>query len=384
MLNSNKKLNFSILSFFKLLSVLGFLFYSTHINSNQFKIYAIYFAGYQIVSQIVLLQLPILFFRYGKNINFKILYAKISVILVPFAFILLFILIFGFGEVNKYYYMFPVIILFSLGQITSELTRCIDSETKAYVLLCLPSVSFLISGILIFTNIIDSFFEIWIIEIIFFSITPFYGLIKYLSFRKFDLDLKYIYNLWKFFSANLYLNGIIWYFYFNAPIFFLENRITDFEFKQFAQALRIMTALSTISSLISLIYQKYILSLYIQKKEYYNFKNKFKSIAVKLYLLLSLVCLVFLFLGSGDLFIYLTPFLFFVLFSTIYFISNFLIAEEKTTIIPKSMIIGFLVFIFFISFMYLTSFNIQYSLFCIFFGLFITLTLRFKYTFYEK
>lgn len=382
---SKRIFNFSIISVFKSLSILGYIYFSTDIDLIEFKKYALYFSFYQLISQVVLLQLPILFFRYGKNPNFKIAYAKFSLLLIITALLIsVLVVVVKPSESYQVFYAIPVVILFSVGQIYSELTRGCSNESQAFVLSGLPSVAYLISLVLIYFGVIDKFFEIWLIEICFFLITPIYGFIKLFSLRKSEVNINDIKSQWKIFSRNLYINGIIWYFYFNAPVFLLKDSLSDLVFNELAKTLRIMTALSTAAALIGIVFQKDILELFINKENYILYKNKFKSHIKKV--IIFLIFSPFLLFIHGEFLIYLLLGLMFILFLTIYFISNFLIAEEKTTIIPKSMIVGFFTYVslFFFNSFILDIHSIISIITPIFIGLFVTLLIRFKITFYEQ
>jgi hypothetical protein len=172
--------------------------------------------------------------------------------------------------------------------------------------------------------------------------------------------VKKLYPFWQRISLPLIPNNLLWYFYFNAPVIIGYQLITQVDkFNEMALLFRFVVAISTISSMLALVFQKKVISIYEHNRLRYLFiKNIFINIFIPSFLLLSVllsfvvtillgllpvtktceVCMVAV--NNFDTFIAL-----FYLFFSIYLMSHYFVAEKNMAVISPSMFIGFVVYV---------------------------------------
>lgn len=345
-MNTEKLYNLAVIAFGKGLSVLGFIIYSLLLEHNDFKTYSLYFASFQIFSQVIAFQIPISTFRFSDDYNFVTFAKRYCGFLITTGLITGSISLFFFkkGEIT------PLIItattLLTSFNIGNEYVRGQFSERTSFILSGLTGVSYIIGIVLLLSPLEDviDVYNIIAVDLVILVVLNIY-IWKYFPKNVKKINYSIVLKNWKEFSFGLYLNGILWYLYFNLPFIVFQNLLSPKEFTHFAQFLRVNNGLSTASAMLALAFQKETLNSFLNKRNkevYFNKRIKFMK-KVKVMLVSSVFLMIILKLLNLNSAYYLELVPFMIIFICLYFLSNLLLAEKKTIFISSSMLVGFII-----------------------------------------
>jgi len=331
----------------------------------------LYFAIWQFSSQLLSMQMGTTFFRCGLRSAFT---PKLTLILGSFyplvigALIALCISI-SIASISFSSILIPAFfmaVIVAVFIIVSEYARAKINERLVFVIYMLPGLVYL--GLF-------SFGKIYQIElpltVLLFAESITYTLMAMVLLVKCNVKLtlpsaslmsacKRVYPFWQRISLPLIPNNLLWYFYFNAPVIIGYQLISNVqEYNDMALLFRFVVALSTISSMLALVFQKKVITIYEQDRaRYLKIKHAFVSIFIPGFFALSIMAtfvvkfvLGFLALGEScgvctvavdniDTFIFL-----FYFFFSIYLMSHYFVAEKNMKVISPSMLIGFVVYV---------------------------------------
>lgn len=339
---------------------------------NEFAQFAFYFSVIQILGQVFSMQLGPMFFRKGivpknqpilrsalKSFNLYILIAGV----LALTFI-------QSNESIATYIFVSIIAAFYI--ITHEYARAELNERQAYTVSLFFSAQYLlVAAISKNFEYTPTFQQIATLDVIWHLVTIFiYG--KILNTNNFKIlkskQITIIYILWHRVSRQLIINTLAWYLIFNIPTIIGRYTINnDQEYTELSITMRIMVALSTLSSTICLSFQKNISLIYTNDRNKYE---KYKAIIIfKLPAALFIISLVFFIIfnnlldhnSSKTILILKNNLIELVasgyLFTILYSLSIVLIAEEKFKEIHVSMTIGVAIYISTFLIAIITKFN---------------------------
>lgn len=358
--------NISILILSRGLVLIGFFLIPSVLTAEDFRSYAMYFAVWQLLSQIFTLQLGVTFFRCGINSKFNRVINELgSLFYYILIVITLFFVVFIFIG-NIYLLSIVTASVVSIFIIVSELARARFNERIVFFLYTIPGVLY-VSLFFLGKTIFEDFSVHFIVgcEFLLYLLMTLFLLEKTIGMNKFSYSrfisgLKRLLPFWRRFSLPLIPNNIIWYFYFNAPIVIGYKIIDDAEqYNSMALMFRFVVAISTVSSMLALVLQKDIVRRFeSDSKSYYKIKEAFKKIFIPALFFLCLVLVYLKFLFDADLkmlfenyfyLMFLNGFAWFVclfyLFIGTYLMSHYFVAEKDLSVISPSMGIGFFVYI---------------------------------------
>ena len=381
------------------LALSGFFLLSEVMSQTDFKSYAIYFASWQFGSQLLSMQVGTTFFRCGIK---KAYTRRIDSILALFIPVITLALLFAIITISSKNIVFPAIfmsIIVATFVIVSEYARAKISEYIVFIVFMFPGIVYLV--LFGMAALLD--FEITL-QILLYVETFTYAFlslllllickIKFLgSYTNFISSVKKIKPFWVRVSLPLIPNNLLWYFYFNGPIILGYKLIENIEdFNSMAILFRFVVAISTVSSMFALVYQKKIISIFEKSKiEYLKIKKTFIFLFLPLFLGFC-TCLYLIFqtltpwfinrldcmvcniaFENSEVLIYL-----FFVFLSVYMMSHYFVAEKNLKVISPSMIIGFIFYMLaiLVGFFYSLSFS-DTSIYALCLSLSITLTIRY-------
>jgi hypothetical protein len=353
------------------MALAGFFLLPAVTSANDFKQYALYFAIWQFSSQLLSMQVGTTFFRCGLRSAFT---HKLTLLLGSFYSLVIGALIALFTSISVTLISFSTMfipaffmsVIVAIFIIASEYARARINERLVFVIYMLPGLVYL--GLFSFGKFYQleiSLTVLLLTESITYAVMAIVLLVKCnvkltLPSPKLTSAFKRVYPFWRRISLPLIPNNLLWYFYFNAPVIIGYQLIANVDaYNDMALLFRFVVALSTISSMLALVFQKKIISIYEQDRErYLKIKRFFVSVFIPIFFafssaltliakpLLGLlpladtcgVCLVAV--DSIDFFILL-----FYLFFSIYLMSHYFVAEKNMSVISPSMFIGFVVYV---------------------------------------
>jgi len=348
------------------MALAGFFLLPSVTSANDFKQYALYFAVWQFSSQLFSMQLGTTFFRCGLRNEFT---KTLHCLLAAFYLILLIGLLSFITALSSANIIVPAIfmsVIVATFIIVSEYARAKLNERLVFCVFMLPGLLYL----LLF--VIGTYFEIelsirtiLLAESILYSLMVVFILLKcnvglVWSTAKLSRSFKRVFPFWYRISFPLIPNNILWYFYFNAPIIIGYKLISDVnDYNEMALLFRFVVAISTVSSMLALVFQKQIITIFEQDLPRYR---KIKYIFLSFFIPCFFAVCVFGFVALDAMSSLLKEavscdvctvafsnvgvfiFLFYMFFS-IYLMSHYFVAEKNLTIISPSMFIGFVVYI---------------------------------------
>ena len=348
------------------MALAGFFLLPAVISANDFKQYALYFATWQFSSQLLSMQVGTTFFRCGLLPAFTY---KLSLLLgcfYPLVIGALVVLVASLSFTTILVPAFFMSVIVAGFIIVSEYARAKINERLVFVMYMLPGLVYL--GLFSFGKLYQieiSLTVLLLTESVTYSIMAIVLLVSCnvkvtLPNRELTLAFKRVYPFWQRISLPLIPNNLLWYFYFNAPVIIGYKLITNVHlYNDMALLFRFVVAVSTISSVLALVFQKKVISIYEQDRiRYLKIKHIFVSLFIPIFFLLSIVLkfiseYIFALLPLGEscdvclvavdnieIFIFL-----FYLFFSIYLMSHYFVAEKNMAVISPSMFIGFVVYV---------------------------------------
>ncbi len=381
-------------------SVLGFFLLAAAMDAENFSRYAFYFSFWQISSQAIGLQIGVTLFRVGNTIEHSISARSIFTLLKKVSGVATLTFMIALSADNVYLSAILMALIFSTFYAISEYARSQISEASIYAIHALPGLLYItifISSWCTGTNY--SFIEIITIE----ALSYFLGFLLIIRFLPQETSknsctstaLRNIYPAWKQISLPLIPNNLIWYIYFNLPQVLLHFAETDPEkYRTQALVFRTILALATVTSNLSLPFQKKVVSIFEENQHQYQ--NLKKNITLRLLpTSLPLIC------AAGGIYslivsnlrtaplnpdlleitkeIYIQLSLITWLFFSIFTFGHFLLAEKNSKIAAKTMLAGFPFYcgVFFSA--NLLGLSIELSaIYALITALLVTLTLRYS------
>lgn len=350
------------------LSILGFFILPLVMTQNGFKTYVLYFSIWQILSQLIGMQLGATLFRYGRDVKYtktiNALLYKIQRLLLWTPFVFMFAVAFNL-------YIFAALVMscqFAIFNIYSDYSRAFMPENKIFRLQLFAGLLYLIITVInLLLNTLVYIQSFIIVEWLSYYILTYY-LYRLISMQfegtdsqlRNNKNIRRIFGAWKKISLPLLPNNLTWYFYFNAPQIFAYYLVSEsITYNQQAILFRVVVALSTFSSTIVLAFQKKVVSIYDESLgKYIKLKKKILcfympcsfiavvtlSISYKLLYKHNLIHIVLpteysILPNHFDVFLLL-----FWLFIAIYSLSHYFIAEKNMAIIAPSMIFGLIIY----------------------------------------
>lgn len=374
-------------------------------KEEEFKSYALYFSLWQVISQISGAQFGATLFRYGAMPEYQQSAIKVVAILnriLPVSVVAIVVL--SFSGASVFILSGIMSLQFSIFNSTSELARALSDEVKVFKFHALPGAAYLIIFIVYSYSGLE--FDFWVVasvEAVAYAITTFFVYIKIPSTTrriKFSGALSKLLSPWLLTSLPLIPNNLIWYIYFNLPQIASYYITTDAaQYKEQAILFRIVVALSTFTSILSLAFQKKTVQIYEESKDKYR---SIKMTTAKKYIpaaflacaFLPLIFYILKGLGGSKLYetatilklaehIYLLSVLTWLFFST-YTTALFFVAEKRMRTAARSMLIGFVAYIAALPLLAL-NISVEHSaLIALSIALTVTLTIRYCALICEK
>lgn len=363
------------------MALAGFFLLPAVTTATDFRQYAMYFAVWQFASQLLSMQVGTTFFRCGLRSVFT---RPLTRLLAVFYLLVLLAMMGIISTITSALMVSESSLSYSLTSTTvlivasfmavivasfivvSEYARAKINERLVFILYLLPGCVYLtLYGVAKYYSFELSLPLLLLVESIAYTVMTLLLLIKchvslVLPSGQLTSAIKKLYPFWQRISLPLIPNNLLWYFYFNAPVIIGYQLITQVdEFNEMALLFRFVVAVSTISSMLALVFQKKVISIYEHNRPRYLFiKKTFINIFIPSFLLLSLllsfvvtillavlpvdksceVCMVAV--NHFDTFIAL-----FYLFFSIYLMSHYFVAEKNMAVISPSMFIGFVVYV---------------------------------------
>ncbi|MBA6292580.1 hypothetical protein H4J58_09645 [Colwellia sp. MB3u-70] len=348
------------------MALAGFFLLPSITNANDFKQYVLYFAVWQFCSQLLSMQLGTTFFRCGLNSAFtKNLHCLLSVF-YPLLFLALLAFISTLSSANIIVSAFFMSVIVAVFIVVSEYARAKINERLVFCIYMLPGLLYL--TLFAFSKYLElelSLSQLLFSEAITYAIMTMLLLVKCevkISWSSVKLikSIKRVLPFWYRISFPLIPNNLLWYFYFNVPIVIGYRLITDVQdYNEMALLFRFVVAISTVSSLLALVFQKRIVNTFEHnKRSYGKIKHAFLTLFIPSFFVVSIIGY-FVFesiarvvklsvsCGVCDVaFNNVAVFIFlFYMFFSIYLMSHYFVAEKNLTIISPSMFIGFVVYV---------------------------------------
>lgn len=348
------------------MALAGFFLLSSVTSANDFKQYALYFAIWQFSSQLLSMQIGTTFFRCGLRSAFT---NKLTLLLGCFYPLVIGALVALFASISFATILVPAFfmsVIVAVFIIVSEYARAKINERLVFVMYMVPGLVYLgLFSLGKFYQLELSFTVLLLTESVTYAVMAIVLLVKCnvkltLPPPKLTLAFKRVYPFWQRISLPLIPNNLLWYFYFNAPVIIGYQLITNVHaYNDMALLFRFVVAVSTISSMLALVFQKKVISIFEQDRaRYLKIKHTFVSFFIPSFFVLSIiltfiakfvfgllplgescgVCLVAV--DNMDTFIFL-----FYLFFSIYLMSHYFVAEKNMAVISPSMFVGFVVYV---------------------------------------
>ncbi|WP_143323503.1 hypothetical protein [Cognaticolwellia aestuarii] len=347
------------------MALAGFFLLAFAVNASDFQQYALYFAVWQLGSQLLSLQLGTTFFRCGlRSVFTKNLHSVLSSFypIIFFAF-LIFVIAASFSHIMTSGFFMSLIVAIFI--VVADYARASINERIVFIAYMLPGLLYL--TLFFFSKYLYGELTLLVLlysESTIYVLITIYLLIKCdvkfsVTFVKLKASLKKIRPFWYKISLPLIPNNLLWYFYFNAPVIIGYKAISDVEeYNEMALFFRFIVAISTASSTLALVFQKKIISIYENDKaRYLRIKSWFISRFIPFFLI---VCLAGYFLmdflwtlfypalgceicnvviSKKGMLLYL-----FYIFLNIYLMSHYFVAEKDLSVISPSMVVGFIAY----------------------------------------
>jgi hypothetical protein len=348
------------------MALAGFFLLPSITSANDFKQYALYFAVWQFCSQLLSMQLGTTFFRCGLSNAFtKNLHCMLAAF-YPLLLLALLAFISTLSSANIIVSAFFMSVIVAVFIVVSEYARAKINERLVFCIYMLPGILYLM--LFAFSKYLElelSLSELLFSEAIIYAIMTIALLVKCevkIAWPNVKLinSTKRILPFWYRISLPLIPNNLLWYFYFNVPIVIGYKLITDVQdYNEMALLFRFVVAISTVSSLLALVFQKRIVNTFeYDKCTYGKIKHAFLTLFVPSFFAVSIIGF-FVFesiarvvklsvsCGVCDVaFNNVAVFIFlFYMFFSIYLMSHYFVAEKNLTIISPSMFIGFVVYV---------------------------------------
>ncbi len=344
------------------MALAGFFLLPSITSANDFKQYALYFAVWQFCSQLLSMQLGTTFFRCGLSNAFTRNLHYLLAFFYPLLFLALlaFISTLNFGIVMVSAFLMSAIVAVFI--VVAEYARAKINERLVFYMHMLPGLLYLT----LFTLFNYSELELSLSKLLFYEVSI-YTIMTVVLLVKCEVKVKWpsvklissikrIFPFWYRISFPLITNNLLWYFYFNAPIVIGYSLIKNVEdYNDMALLFRFVVAISTLSSLLALVFQKKIVNTFENdKNSYVKIKKNFLIVFIPgffaasisgYFVFKSIVMAVKLSDSCGVCDVAFNNiavfFCLFYLFFSIYLMSHYFVAEKNLTIISPSMLIGF-------------------------------------------
>ncbi|GIA54220.1 hypothetical protein VCSRO39_3261 [Vibrio cholerae] len=358
-------INIIIILIAKLGLFFAFFYFSKSLSSTDFKIYALNFSIWQLVGQIATFQMGTTLFRIANRRVLKKTFIKINYYVLFFLSLSLMACYFFVG-VNNFAFSIVCGFVYASFILMADYSRSIVNEKYVYFMYAAPLLAYLIFEFLSH-SINVTVYTLMFLEMLSYALATLFlcsllfrnKAVEVRSYKISPRELKCLMYYWSRLSKPLLINNAVWYFYFNAPqIIAYTYTISDNDFKELAVLFRFIVAISTLSSIFALVFQKKII---LEHDKNYNsycmIKDCFKKTYFPVILFFPVIfgySIELMLSFNSAYYQYVMGFLglrfsvlsmFASIFLGLYFCSHYFVAEKDMKVISPSMIIGFFVYL---------------------------------------